>query len=1215
MMAGFSIGLHRMHMAGPNAAISRRCAVIGAALAVALVVGEAPSRAQTITGPFEHFNSWWIHPTLGTSGLSRDADNISIDRDGDGSTETTYDIPDLGTQAFPVNIFLSPTREILVAFGGACPTGGSPVFFFDTTSPPNLPVIDSACIENGISTIGFYDTGLCEPTGVGGLGLDCTDDLGVSPQRIAYVQDSSFIGRIQVYWFDLVNGTHVNTFPGFNRSLDLQRIRVSPYGDVAYVHHGITTTTPVTSDYSLIDLCPSPRLGDPISSNVGGELFDIPGAVAATAEMMESGGDFFIRVTHPSLTGGEEDFNWSPCSGPPPPGDDIGACCFTDGTCDEETLLECDADNGFWLGPGSDCSSCDLPGACCLTTSCLAFITESECNLFPGATWLGGLSTCLTCDVLDLDITKTGPASVIEGTELEYTLTYSNVGDLDASAMTVTDVIPVGSTFVSAGQGGTYNASNRTVTWMVPGPLTPGNSGQVTLRVRANCGSTSLTNFDYRITSSGAPFFGAPSVITTVNPASALAATITVQSIPARVPLQRGDLITHTITLTESAGVARTGANFFLNLGPNVSFDALQNNGGGTVSVIGSSLTWMGNLAANSMLDVMFTTLVNDCTSGFPAVAQLNSGAPISLRNSCGVILSSSAPPTPIDIIQPIRPSMEALPPIGPPQFNSIGLSNTQVARLGSSFDVQITLTNQLPADQPNVSITVPLPAGLSVLMDPPFISPTAPGAGYNAGTETISWMGSIPGNSSVQITYTVMQDDPTVCRAVTFLDGQTGVCDDLSFSHTMLFVLEPPAESHLLGLAANSGAFANLWTYRPGIDMVRQQLMCWLHEINFSFMRTPGGEIWVMGLPMFRINPSTLEFEIFRDDLAESFGITPFGFLTSAAYDPSDNAVLMAGTNQGIGSGQLRIVRYNPMLGNSTMLFNGATLSPQVSGDGRAGLIVDAEGRVATLAFVQGGVSGIIRVDPANPAAYQQFVVPGLSFPIGFGGSNDGNYLVANFAFGGEAPAIARVDRITGLATILVPNLQTFLPGVQYASALTQAPDGTIYAAAYFPAGTHQLVSISLDPAPMLSVIQFGGATDLEWVDLGTPPPPIPGDIDGDGDIDNDDFDRFGDAFGSTSADANYDPDADMDGDGDVDCADLRLFRDAWPNPPFPPFNQCRPNLGSGGVRPASAASPAGDGCSNGLLPVMGFGLAPLWLVGKAMCRRRRRPFRDRPD
>jgi len=49
--------------------------------------------------------------------------------------------------------------------------------------------------------------------------------------------------------------------------------------------------------------------------------------------------------------------------------------------------------------------------------------------------------------------------------------------------------------------------------------------------------------------------------------------------------------------------------------------------------------------------------------------------------------------------------------------------------------------------------------------------------------------------------------------------------------------------------------------------------------------------------------------------------------------------------------------------------------------------------------------------------------------------------------------------------------------------------------------------------------------------------------DFDGDGDVDGFDLAVFTDAFGSSSTDGNYNPDADFDGDGYVDESDLAAF------------------------------------------------------------------------
>lgn len=54
------------------------------------------------------------------------------------------------------------------------------------------------------------------------------------------------------------------------------------------------------------------------------------------------------------------------------------------------------------------------------------------------------------------------------GDTLAYTVTVGNTGTRQSVATTVTDVLPVGVTFVSADHNGSYNSATRAVTWSVP---------------------------------------------------------------------------------------------------------------------------------------------------------------------------------------------------------------------------------------------------------------------------------------------------------------------------------------------------------------------------------------------------------------------------------------------------------------------------------------------------------------------------------------------------------------------------------------------------------------------------------------------------------------------------------------------------------------------------------------------------------------------------
>ncbi len=76
--------------------------------------------------------------------------------------------------------------------------------------------------------------------------------------------------------------------------------------------------------------------------------------------------------------------------------------------------------------------------------------------------------------------TMTAPATASSGTNITYAMTYTNAGPAAASNAKITDVLPAGLTFVSASNGGSYNAANRTVTWNL-GTINVGYTGNVSL--------------------------------------------------------------------------------------------------------------------------------------------------------------------------------------------------------------------------------------------------------------------------------------------------------------------------------------------------------------------------------------------------------------------------------------------------------------------------------------------------------------------------------------------------------------------------------------------------------------------------------------------------------------------------------------------------------------------------------------------------------------
>lgn len=127
-------------------------------------------------------------------------------------------------------------------------------------------------------------------------------------------------------------------------------------------------------------------------------------------------------------------------------------------------------------------------------------------------------SGTLTTDVIRppsaLRLTIAAPESVAFGSNITYTLSFANDGPSAASATTLADPLPAGTTFVSASNGGSL--ANGIVTWNV-GTLSDGESGTRTLIVATTQppGST-IANSGATLTTAGSPRAHAATVLTSI---------------------------------------------------------------------------------------------------------------------------------------------------------------------------------------------------------------------------------------------------------------------------------------------------------------------------------------------------------------------------------------------------------------------------------------------------------------------------------------------------------------------------------------------------------------------------------------------------------------------------------------------------------------------------------------------------------------------------
>ena len=120
----------------------------------------------------------------------------------------------------------------------------------------------------------------------------------------------------------------------------------------------------------------------------------------------------------------------------------------------------------------------------------------------------------------DLSVSKAAQSdAVTEGEEISYTITVANGGPQAADGVTMTDVVPQGTSFVSATtSAGQCSESGGTVTCGV-GSLSSGSHATVTLRVRADqAGQVTNTATGSGLVLDSVPGNDSATETTTVNP-------------------------------------------------------------------------------------------------------------------------------------------------------------------------------------------------------------------------------------------------------------------------------------------------------------------------------------------------------------------------------------------------------------------------------------------------------------------------------------------------------------------------------------------------------------------------------------------------------------------------------------------------------------------------------------------------------------------------
>ncbi len=321
-----------------------------------------------------------------------------------------------------------------------------------------------------------------------------------------------------------------------------------------------------------------------------------------------------------------------------------------------------------------------------------------------------------TKDLTTITVDKTGPATVNAGGNISYSLAWTVAGNTTATNAVITDVIPANTTFVSADNGGTFNAATKTVTWNL-GTKAPGASGTVGLVVKvaspianntviSNTGCFDTDQTDQVCDGARTTVSSAPSIsITKVN-------NLTTFTNP-------GTTVIYTVVVTNSASATDMAHNVILTDLLPADFTFL---GGGT-----TSSQSIGDLAPGASVTVTYTVNIS------PAAA---AGIHTNTATAKGDNTTQVSATSNVDVRIPQVLAAKS------PNLTIAKSANPTTVNPGGTVTYTVTITNTGDGDATDTVMTDTLPTGFTFV---------------DGGDSTKSWsLGTLAAGASTTLTYAV---------------------------------------------------------------------------------------------------------------------------------------------------------------------------------------------------------------------------------------------------------------------------------------------------------------------------------------------------------------------------------------------------------------------------------------------------------------------------
>ena len=379
----------------------------------------------------------------------------------------------------------------------------------------------------------------------------------------------------------------------------------------------------------------------------------------------------------------------------------------------------------------------DAVGTNCPTASADATCRSTVVVLTPG------LTIVKTADV----------ANATLGSPVTYTVRVTNSGQTSYAGASFSDSLAGvldDATYngdAATTPSGTVGYNGGTLTWS--GALAPGAAATVTYSVTIRNpapGDRNLTNTVVSTTTgSNCPAGGSDSRCTAVVAVTNAYALTLTKTADVQVTAA-GQKVTYTVTAVSSSASPVVGANFtdpLAGILDDATYDADATASSGTVTLNGSTLSWVGNVAAGATVTVRYSVTVNAPVTG----DQLLTGQVVStfpaISNSC---LTSSA-----------DPRCASRVPVAALVIRQAYDEPTTTP--GSLLHLSATFTNTGQADY--FGITISSPSAGTVDDAIPTGDQVATSGSLVLSATAITWTGDIPVGGSVTVTGTVTVKNP----------------------------------------------------------------------------------------------------------------------------------------------------------------------------------------------------------------------------------------------------------------------------------------------------------------------------------------------------------------------------------------------------------------------------------------------------------------------